>query len=191
MDDGIGSCFIMTISSATVAGELQWTLAQQLVIQNDDEGVDQPDSTSSGSAGFVIGIVAFVLIAIAVGAFVLLRPQEEEDDEWFEEFDEEEPSAPIMNPSKSLEQLKSDGTIMDDVEIPSDRRPSLFDEVDNRVSYPGDVSEEVHEEQHDSEENSDDDGITTDEEGTEWWEDEEGVWWYREDGWEDWAVWED
>ena len=36
-----------------------------------------------------------------------------------------------------------------------------------------------------------DDGITVDEEGTEWWEDEEGVWWYREDGWEDWAVWED
>ena len=80
---------------------------------------------------------------------------------------------------------------MDDVEIPSDRRPSLFDEVDNRVSYPGDVSEEVHEEQYDSEENSDVDGITTDEEGTDWWEDEEGVWWYREEGWEDWAVWED
>ena len=36
-----------------------------------------------------------------------------------------------------------------------------------------------------------DDGISVDENGTEWWEDEEGVWWYREEGWEDWAVWEE
>ena len=40
-------------------------------------------------------------------------------------------------------------------------------------------------------ETTEDDGITVDENGTEWWEDEEGTWWYREDGWEDWAVWED
>ena len=41
------------------------------------------------------------------------------------------------------------------------------------------------------EEETEDDGISVDEDGTEWWEDEEGVWWYREEGWEDWAVWEE
>ena len=32
-----------------------------------------------------------------------------------------------------------------------------------------------------------DDGISTDEYGTEWYEDEVGTWWYREAGAEDWS----
>jgi len=36
-----------------------------------------------------------------------------------------------------------------------------------------------------------DDGISTDDEGTEWWEDEEGVWWYRTSEMEDWAEYEE
>ena len=41
------------------------------------------------------------------------------------------------------------------------------------------------------EEATEDDGISVDENGTEWWEDDDGTWWYREEGWEDWAVWEE
>ena len=81
---------------------------------------------------------------------------------------------------------------------PQARRPSLFDEVDGRVNieeFQDDFEEEVEtldeETEHVAEETTEDDGITVDEQGTEWWEDEEGVWWYREEGWEDWAVWED
>ena len=36
-----------------------------------------------------------------------------------------------------------------------------------------------------------DDGISVDEDGTEWYEDELGVWWYREEGWEEWAEWKE
>ena len=49
----------------------------------------------------------------------------------------------------------------------------------------------IQHEKRKAEEAEEDDGISVDENGTEWWEDEEGVWWYREEGWEDWAVWED
>ena len=31
-----------------------------------------------------------------------------------------------------------------------------------------------------------DDGVTIDEDGTEWYEDDTGVWWYRESGMDDW-----
>ena len=52
-------------------------------------------------------------------------------------------------------------------------------------------AEAAEEEAWEEEAVAEDDGITVDENGTEWWEDEEGIWWYREEGWEDWAAWED
>ena len=58
------------------------------------------------------------------------------------------------------------------IERPSD---SLISEVD-------DVEEEAIEEA-----SEEDDGISTDEYGTEWYEDEVGTWWYREAGAEDWS----
>ena len=77
---------------------------------------------------------------------------------------------------------------------PKKRRPSLFDEFDNEdqgeiESYDVEAALTTEEETMEAEE--EDDGISVDENGTEWWEDEEGVWWYREEGWEDWAVWEE
>jgi hypothetical protein len=35
-----------------------------------------------------------------------------------------------------------------------------------------------------------DDGVSTDEDGVEWWEDEEGQWWYRPPNEEDWYIWD-
>ena len=49
----------------------------------------------------------------------------------------------------------------------------LFDEAEGIESV-----EDEHEAQ--------DDGVTIDEDGTEWYEDETGVWWYREAGMDDW-----
>jgi len=34
------------------------------------------------------------------------------------------------------------------------------------------------------------DGVSTDEDGVEWWEDEEGQWWYRPPNEEDWYIWD-
>jgi hypothetical protein len=199
MDDGTGRCSAMSSPSAITEGELQWTLATQLEV---DEPVDmESDEAKGGSGALVGGIIALLVLGGLGAAFVLLRPRAEEDD-WFEEFDdeEEEDSPPATKPSRSLDEMKSEDTGETVDLTPQERRPSLFDEVDGRMDIEDFQDSEEFEEETETleeeneqvtEETAEDDGITVDEDGTEWWEDEEGVWWYREDGWEDWAVWED
>lgn len=185
----------MSTPSATTAGEIQWTLAEKLEV---DEPVDaDPTETKGGSGALVGGIIAVLVVVGGVAAFVLLRPQSEEED-WFEEFDDGDEEAvqttSPSQPSRTLDEIKSEGGEISRDETPEERRPSLFDEVDGRGEIEHfDQSEETESElELETEEiASEDNEITVDDEGTEWWEDEEGVWWYREDGWEDWAVWED
>lgn len=194
MDNGTGRCSTMSSPSATTEGELQWTLAAQLEV---DEPIDtDPTETKGGSGALVGGIIALLVLGGLGAAFVLLRPRtEDDDDDWFEEFDEEDGDepAPITKPSRSLDEIKSEGVEEIQDETPKERRPSLFDEFDSRGEIEEfDTDEEEFEEAEEAvEAEAEDDGISVDEEGTEWWEDEEGVWWYREEGWEDWAVWED
>ena len=162
-----------------------------------DEPIDtDPTETKGGSGALVGGIIALLVLGGLGAAFVLLRPRtEDDDDDWFEEFDEEDGDepAPITKPSRSLDEIKSEGVEEIQDETPKERRPSLFDEFDSRGEIEEfDTDEEEFEEAEEAvEAEAEDDGISVDEEGTEWWEDEEGVWWYREEGWEDWAVWED
>ena len=195
--DGTNLCDSMTMPTASVEGELQWTLGEQPQVE---EPVSQTPTESKGSAPLVVGGIIGLLVLIGAGAgIVLLRNSEEgDDDDWYIDEDEApEPKAvekPTKPTSKSLDQLKSEGHSIDDVEAPEERRPSLFDEFDNKdqgeiESY--DVEEALTTEEDTIETEEEDDGISVDENGTEWWEDEEGVWWYREEGWEDWAVWED
>ena len=128
--------------------------------------------------------------------------EEEVDDDWYSEDEEDEQpvvetKAPIQSSSKSLDELRTEGRSIADIEAPEERRPSLFDEFNNSPepeieSYEVETEEDVTSlEEEVSDEVEEDDGISVDENGTEWWEDEEGVWWYREEGWEDWAVWEE
>ena len=84
-----------------------------------------------------------------------------------------------MNPSnfrkeKPLDDFE-DKTISEEPELIERPSDSLISEVD-------DVEEEAIEET-----SEEDDGISTDEYGTEWYEDEVGTWWYREAGAEDWS----
>ena len=104
---------------------------------------------------------------------------------------------PAPRSSRSLDEIKSSGDDFVAGAPPAERRRSLFDEVDGkgRIDDESEIDsqsadEEFEEGEEESEEDTDD-GISVDEDGTEWWEDEEGVWWYREEGWEDWAVWEE
>ena len=194
--DGTDLCDSMTTPTASVEGELQWTLGEQPEVE---EPVNQAPTENKGSAAIIVGGVIGLLVLIGAGAgVVLLRNSEEEDDDWYLDEDEApEPKAvekPTKPTSKSLDQLKSEGHSIDDVEAPEERRSSLFDEFDNKdqgeiESY--DVEEALTSEEDTIEAEEEDDGISVDENGTEWWEDEEGVWWYREEGWEDWAVWEE
>ena len=199
LDDGTNRCDSMTTSTVSVEGELQWTLSPQLEV--DDSRDAESTETKGGSTALVGGILAVLILGGLGAAFVLLRPRQEDDD-WFEEFDDddEEEPAPVSKPSRSLDEMKSEDSGEKVDLTPQERRPSLFDEVDGRMDIEefqesDEFEEEVEqfEEEIDqtAEETTEDDGITVDEQGTEWWEDEEGVWWYREEGWEDWAVWED
>lgn len=96
--------------------------------------------------------------------------------------------------TKSLDDLKSEGkTIGEDAPEERGIDFSLGGATKNEIDvHPDD--EETTSETHDAEveEVSDsDDGISVDEDGTEWYEDELGVWWYREQGWDDWAEWQE
>ena len=192
---GANPCDSMATSTASTEGELQWTLGEQPEVE---QPVDTTPTETKNSTPLIIGSIVGVLLLVAVagGVVVLRKNAEDEDDDWYMEEEEELPaSKPVQKPtpssSKPLDELKSEGRSLDDIEAPEERRPSLFDEFDGQdegeiESYEIDQSEE---EASDVEE--EDDGISVDENGTEWWEDEEGVWWYREEGWEDWAVWEE
>ncbi|MBT6528341.1 MAG: hypothetical protein HOM04_07505, partial [Euryarchaeota archaeon] len=195
-DDGTDNCTGMTSSSAATEGELQWTLSDPIIVPNSDNGDTSKDNSKGGSGALVGGIIAILVLAGVGIAFVLLRSRPEEDDDWFEAFDEldeSEDMAPVAAPrsSRSLDEIRNSGDEFIAGEPPEERRRTLFDEVDGRGTVEDYDHEEEFESEDDTDEATEDDGISVDENGTEWWEDEEGVWWYREEGWEDWAVWEE
>ena len=101
-----------------------------------------------------------------------------------EEFIEENEVEPAEIPEgKPLDEF-DDKTISDEPEVIERPGDSLISELSESTEESvEDVTEEVVEE----EEQDDDDGISTDEFGTEWYEDEVGTWWYREAGAEDWS----
>ena len=195
---GANQCDSMTTPTASTEGELQWTLGEAPEV---DTPVDTDSDGTKSNAPLIIGSIIGILALIAGGAgVILLRKSDDEEDDWYaESIDDVEPEIiekPTKPTSKSLDQLHNEGRSLDDIEGPKDHRPSLFDEFDNNTVESYDETEvedleEALEDEETSEEGEDDDGISVDENGTEWWEDEEGVWWYREEGWEDWAVWED
>jgi len=125
---------------------------------------------------------------------VVLRPKDDdfdfEDEDWVEEdttpATRPQSDSAVAKPSKTLDELKAEGAIIEE-DAPSGPSSQLFDEVDGGTEYQSEV---VETEQIEPTEQSED-GITVDENGTEWYEDEVGVWWYREQGWQDWAEWQD
>ena len=175
----------------TDIGEFIWNLESEIIDNSGIETINTTPTTTKSNTPMIIGIGAFIVLAIIVGAVIVLRPKDEDFDFEDEDWVEEEALPATQKPSKSvvpktnktLDELKADGAIIEE-DSPTGPSSQLFDEVDGGNEYHSEV-EEIEQTEQSS------DGITVDEEGTEWWEDEEGVWWYREDGWEDWAVWED
>ena len=194
---GANQCDSMATPTASTEGELQWTLAEQPEVE---PPVDTTPTDTKSSTPLLVGsILGLLLVVAVVGGVIVLRNKDDEEDDWYDA-DEEETDAPVVEKpgsesSKSLQELKSEGRSIDDIEVPEERASSLFDEFDTSpVEEIEDYESETFDDESSFEEadgEAEEPDISTDENGTEWWEDEEGVWWYREEGWEDWAVWED
>jgi len=96
-----------------------------------------------------------------------------------------------LSSSRTLEDLKNDGRDLHEDAPQGAESSSLISGGADAFVFGATEQDTAVESGDEGDDDSPDDGITVDEQGTEWWEDEEGVWWYREEGWEDWAVWED
>ena len=196
MDEVPGRCPGMISPSATLEGELVWTLGEMPIEDGSTREV-QDDEASSSTTPIVVGLGLFLAVVALVGGVLVLRRRgnedlfgededEDEDEDFMGDFPDDDSTAEALDlsSSRTLDDLKNDGKdLYEDAPEGADS-PSL-------VSGGADTFVFGATEQSVEESESSDDGITVDEQGTEWWEDDEGVWWYREDGWEDWAVWED
>ena len=204
LDFGDNACDSMTEPMASTEGELQWTLGE-IPVDNTNTN-DVADEAEGAMTPVLVGIG--IVIALVAGIVGVLYMRNSMNDDFFDDDDEEDyyeqamaapdqtPGAKSLNldTSKSLDELKQSGKeLHGDAPEGLASSPTLGSSADafefgataeDTVSSQDSGGEEWEEE-------TEDDGISVDEDGTEWWEDEEGVWWYREEGWEDWAVWEE
>ena len=137
-----------------------------------------PDTEEKiSSSTLLFGGIGVGVLVLAMIGFVLYRraSADFEDASFYEEQDIVVEDEPVELPEgKPLDDFE-DKTISEEPELIERPSDSLISEVD-------DVEEEAIEEASEV-----DDGISTDEYGTEWYEDEVGTWWYREAGAEDWS----
>jgi hypothetical protein len=123
-----------------------------------------------------VGVVVLVLLVAVVLAVVILRRGSDDDwaeeleDEYDDEYEDDDvgvgPSAPSAGPM----------TAPSAAPVAGPSGPSMAP----AAAAQFEPEPEYHEEA------AADDGVTTDEDGTDWWEDEDGVWWYRTPEMEDW-----
>jgi hypothetical protein len=205
LDLGDNACNTMTEPTASTEGELQWTLGEMPVQVVDDNPI--LDETEGAMTPVLVGIGVVIALIAGVGGVLYMRNNMEDDffdDDDDEDYYQEAMDAPETKPgaasvdlgaSKSLDELKSSGKELHSAApeglaaspaLGSSADAFEFGATAEDATPDVDEDEEWHEEEAEA-----DDGITVDENGTEWWEDEEGVWWYREEGWEDWAAWEE
>ena len=214
---GANQCDSMVTPAASTEGELQWTLGEMPVQTVDDTPIE--DDASNAMTPVLVGIGLVLAIGAAIGGVLYMRGRDDldfvDDDDDDEDYFEQALSAPEqtgrptsvdLTASKSLDELKGSGkSLHTDAPEGLATSPSVGSQADafefgaTAEDAAGEAADEsetwdaeaAEEEAWEEEAVAEDDGITVDENGTEWWEDEEGIWWYREEGWEDWAAWED
>lgn len=168
----------------TVDDVVTWTASLHVEEPAATDGEDK-----SSSNGALYGGIGAVVAVLAILGYIVYnrRAGADFDDESFyeeEEFIEEKEVETIEIPEgKPLDEFE-DKTISEEPEIIERPGDALISEVSESAEEP---VEETAEEVVEEEEQDDDDGISTDEFGTEWYEDEVGTWWYREAGAEDWS----
>jgi len=185
-------------SSSYLEDELIWTLGEMPTDDTDPTGDPQADDTSSAMTPVVVGIGLVLVLIAALGGVLFMRGRMDDGENLDEEVDfyseaMEQPASRAdavdvydLSSSQSLDDLKEQGKELHEA-APEGlaSSPTLGSSADafEFGATAEDTTSEAEEEN--------DDGISVDEFGTEWWEDEDGVWWYREEGWDDWAVWEE
>ncbi|MEK9650827.1 MAG: hypothetical protein VW102_01370 [Poseidonia sp.] len=208
--DGANACGDMTGATASYQGELVWTLGEMPIVDDGNTNTVQ-DETSSAMTPVVVGLGVLIAILVAIGGVLYMRRNGEaefDDDDDEDYYDMAADETPVtradtldLDESKSLDELKEEGKDLHEA-APEGlaSSPTLGSSADAfefgataEDQHLLELNEDAGEEDDESAEGTEgeDDGITVDENGTEWWEDEDGVWWYREEGWDDWAVWED
>ena len=155
-----------------------------------DEPTTGGDEQSSSNTVLWGGIGAGILLLATVGFVLYRRASADFEDESYYEEDEtfpEENDEPIEIPTgKPLDEF-DDVSISDQPETIERPGDALISEVENMDGKT--IEEEFIEDT--SSDSELDDGISTDEFGTEWYEDEVGTWWFREAGEEDWSEYND
>ena len=202
LDFGDNACDAMTEPEASTEGEIVWTLGEMPEQTVEDNRI--PDEAEGAMTPVLVGIGLVIAIIAGIAGVLYMRKNmddfdDEEDEEDYYEMAMDQPASRSdtvdLSASKSLDELKDSGkSITEEAPEGLAASPTLGSSADafefgatakdNVVTEDEDASEDEYDEEAD-------DGITVDENGTEWWEDEDGVWWYREEGWEDWAVWEE
>ncbi|HIB59442.1 MAG: hypothetical protein CXX80_10780 [Methanobacteriota archaeon] len=151
------------------------------------------------------------ILALLAIVFIIVRLTREEEEDWDEddlEFDDPDagygragrpddlPIGYALDEIKPKRSAKRPSVIVEDISEEEAGKADPFNisrdtpESDYGFEEGGEYDEysEGGDEQESFDESEQgDDGISTDDEGTEWWEDEEGVWWYRTSEMEDWA----
>jgi len=120
------------------------------------------------------GVVA--LIAVGVIVFIIVLIRKGDDDGWDDWDEEEDVGDGLPSDTRSLSASADPPSGPEGPEGPA-TAPSGSPDI-TYDSEPEFASE-------------DDDGVTVDEEGTEWWEDEDGAWWFRTPDMDDWEIYED
>ena len=161
-------------------------------------------------AGGIIGLLAIVIVIVKIS-----RDEEEDWDEDDLEFDdpdagygrasrpEELPIGYALDDIKQESSAKRPSVIVEDISEEEAEKADPFnisrERPDSDYNYDDGEGYDEHSEggeldetqESDDQSEQGDEGISLDEEGTEWWEDEEGVWWYRTSEMEDWAEYEE
>lgn len=191
---------------------ITYTIIDDISGVNGGNGNASSDVTENQSSGeesriltYILAAGGGVLVLLAI-VFIIVRLTREEEEDWDEddlEFDdpdvgygrasrpEELPSGYALDEMKSSRKAKRPPVIVEDISEEEAGKADPFSISRDRpeVDYEYDRVGESQDSHAESEQG--DDGISTDDEGTEWWEDEEGVWWYRTSEMEDWAEYEE
>jgi len=147
--------------------------------ENVSAGEDSKLLTYAMYAGGGILGLGMVIVAgsILFGGRSDFDDDDEDEDDWedsFSTFDDDAPSA-----SKALSRVNRPDSVK-------------FQERRNKPEPEPEPEPEYYEPEYEEEwQEESDDGITVDEDGTEWWEDDDGIWWYRTPEMDDWAEFEE
>ncbi len=178
-----GVAYNETAGSITFESKILWTIIPQPDVEvGEMNETIAPEISGSTLTTFYVGTGAIAIIGGLAWLLVTLIRKRQEDEAWSEdELDMDEMPESYVSERRASQPLpvgmgldefeKED--MNEEISAPQHRRHQLFDEAEGIESV-----EDEHEAQ--------DDGVTIDEDGTEWYEDETGVWWYREAGMDDW-----